>query len=470
MAVDVVCLWADRTVFGAGLAFEAHKMNLMAITSDGSALFVASGAGLYWTRMHPGGRIDWRAETPHRQRVLTASSEINCVASGRCDSVDLVLAGTESGDVYVVRVDPSGAHEHASFSNVAADQDDLSVWSVVCCKTRPEIITSSNTHLISAYSLSGEPAPVLVRRMAGHSHNIPCIAVSDDDCFLASASIDRAVCIWDAKSGSLLHRRSMDHLQFGWAVCFFPWHAVGLGATHASATAGQAEDSDAADISSESDGEGEVRLTDDPFYAYARIVADDTSRATDDGILRLPLLQETAVGEVGAQTGRYVRLCPNRSGGDTTDETQRDRPLVVFCNQSMIFLLTFDLSLLGCARSDSPCCSLLDPRCRLSFLNVVPELSLVIVGCARSNQLSLLRVVRSKGGACFERLGLAPQSPQSRMPLIGVSVCPGHVDPDAPEPLRFWRLFLLHYDGTLCSLELRRPIASRELDLSGVII
>lgn len=136
MAVDVVCLWADRTVFGAGLAFEAHvttgqvrepcgavltgwvcgqKMNLMAITSDGSALFVASGAGLYWTRMHPGGRIDWRAETPHRQRVLTASSEINCVASGRCDSVDLVLAGTESGDVYVVRVDPSGAHEHASF-------------------------------------------------------------------------------------------------------------------------------------------------------------------------------------------------------------------------------------------------------------------------------------------------------------------------------------------------------------------
>lgn len=110
------------------------------------------------------------------------------------------------------------------------------------------------------------------------------------------------------------------------------------------------------------------------------------------------------------------------------------------------------------------------------------------MGCARSNQLSLLRVVRSKGGACFERLGLAPQSPQSRMPLIGskgvwfivqcrltnsmvgVSVCPGHVDPDAPEPLRFWRLFLLHYDGTLCSLELRRPIASRELDLSGVII
>lgn len=62
-------------------------------------------------------------------------------------------------------------------------------------------------------------APLL--RLSGHGDAVVCVAYSPDGKYLASAGIDRAVCVWDSETGEFLHRylghTSVIHaLSFSW--------------------------------------------------------------------------------------------------------------------------------------------------------------------------------------------------------------------------------------------------------------
>ncbi|MBV8224158.1 MAG: hypothetical protein JO232_03090 [Verrucomicrobia bacterium] len=62
----------------------------------------------------------------------------------------------------------------------------------------------SRPYLTAWHPMANLPHPALVRTLSGHTHRVNGCAISPDGSFIVSASWDKTLKVWDAKTGARL--------------------------------------------------------------------------------------------------------------------------------------------------------------------------------------------------------------------------------------------------------------------------
>lgn len=86
------------------------------------------------------------------------------------------------------------------------------------CPTKPYVIVGANSHNITFFDLSQSEPASDAPQLTGHTHNIPSVDISPCGKFIVSVSVDFTIKIWDQKTGHVLVENKLP--QWGWGVKF----------------------------------------------------------------------------------------------------------------------------------------------------------------------------------------------------------------------------------------------------------
>jgi hypothetical protein len=113
-----------------------------------------------------------------------------------------------------------------TLSNLFDDVEDSSTWSLSIHPTSStsfKIAVGSNSYRITVFQVvmdgesSLEMQDISKLILTGHEHNVPSLSFSPCGDYLASCSIDGSIRIWNVEDGSTLIQKQMG-LDWGWAI------------------------------------------------------------------------------------------------------------------------------------------------------------------------------------------------------------------------------------------------------------
>eukprot|EP00668_Euglena_longa_P013877 GGOE01017827.1.p1 GENE.GGOE01017827.1~~GGOE01017827.1.p1 ORF type:complete len:565 (-),score=110.67 GGOE01017827.1:261-1847(-) len=218
LTVSEVCVAELQGVIFRGNFWE---MNLLAVTSDQTRLFVAKLGRLYMYKLP-------LSPTPNPAEVVVVDprGQINQIATGFLGDVEVVIAVTHQRRVVVL------CSKDLTAPPLLAYVNQESSWSIAC-HAKGRLAVGSNAHNIVTFRLQPQQVgrPQVLR---GHRHNIPCVCYSPCGLFLASTSIDGSVRLWDVETikNYILHPgHEMDEfdpndVHWGWALAWLPLDSV----------------------------------------------------------------------------------------------------------------------------------------------------------------------------------------------------------------------------------------------------
>jgi len=361
--------------------------------------------------------------------------------------------------------------------------------------------------------------------LSGHNHNIPCIDFSPDGWLLASASIDTSVAIWSVHSGHRISTRRISS-EWGWAVRWISLQTIKVVCKddplwgRQDSLWRQCHHAGAPTDDGDFDGDADESITDDDADVHYMPIGDDdeiedtSDDEQDSGSdqtkhagkrrraawLDMPSPQHSArnvarpttqcsssfwcscqsvVCEEAASSSQLSirRRFFSQDDGDD-EESEGNEPLaLVYCTRRHIFLLDSTLRVLFRVSHAIqrplhavPLPPLLQEFDRLSLVEYLPELSLLIAGTQGGQQVFLLRIVRDTSNLKFAMIpeGLLPESVLFLSPIVGLSVV---AYPSELSLLSYFHLHVLYANGRLSCYEIRRKtIFGTDIDVSTVFI
>lgn len=296
---------------------------------------------------------------------------------------------------------------------ILLDNGLVSTWSLAtacasgprtCFSQRPSpeqqflVAVGSNSHCITLWNLSNQNEKF---NIAGHDHNIPCIDFSPCGRFLASASIDGTVRVWDVQT---LTSDGPNHSigkmigclrvcpEWGWAVRWLDqrfvktipssnrpaWDAIHLLVDNSEYSLDYMSE----DIANDEDEDGDD---------------NDDAREVQPAPLVDSQIQDAPSGPI--QAGGVLE--PQCAQDQPQQQTWQSGDLLLYCSKHHLYLLDFHLNILSTLYLNSyhnfeapPLW--LNPLNRLSFLEVIPELSMAIVASQGDSGVYFVRIVRTE--------------------------------------------------------------------------
>ncbi|GJD10840.1 hypothetical protein Gasu2_50080 [Galdieria sulphuraria] len=226
----------DSHNVAGGFRLEAYRMNLLAMNKNGDQLYVAYGEHVFLFQFRE------RQSPVFQGELSVAPDTINMIKYAELAATGPILVAAcgnpvvETGAAVIYFLDVSTAslvgEERVIFTM------SCSVWGISVCERNGLIALSSNDHCISMIRicLENEWGPqnrffIVPSACRGHQHNIPSIDFSAQGRFIASASIDETLRVWDLTTGQSVGfsegcRIEREEDKWGWGVKWLPIDSV----------------------------------------------------------------------------------------------------------------------------------------------------------------------------------------------------------------------------------------------------
>ncbi|GJQ11814.1 hypothetical protein GpartN1_g3605.t1 [Galdieria partita] len=475
----------NHNVIG-GLRLEAYRMNLLAMNKKGDQLYVAYGEHVLLFQFS-------ERQSPVFQRELSVAPDtINMIKYAELAATGPILVAAcgnpvvETGAAVIYFLDVSTAslvgQERVIFTM------SCSVWGISICEKNGLIALSSNDHCISVIRicLESEWGPqnrffIVPSACRGHQHNIPSIDFSAYGRFIASASIDETMRVWDLTTGQSVGfsegcRMEREEDKWGWAVKWLPLESVKIieredplysyffETTNTFmqpllSNYNEEEEHSTTQVYSRRRRQT-VRLQNEQIQSIPQILLHSDCLLTDDseqGGLML-LLQEIGLSLQDLQAMK---------------EENRNDKLLVFSQRNFLHLLRggdlYQLVFLPQVAPLNNSGSLMRRGMfRLNLLDYAPELSLLAVGNQGIGTVSLCRLVRSRLGEF--RIIIEDILPQraivedEQVPLAGLCFRKGD---SYSKFCPYYQLVLVYLNGVLQAYEIERRTETSPLDISA---
>eukprot|EP00871_Galdieria_phlegrea_P001940 jgi/Galph1/2747/GphlegSOOS_G1421.1 len=461
-----------------GLRLEPYRMNLVAMNKEGKLLYVAYGDRIFEFLYRE------KKRTVLRRELLAAPDVINTLKYAELTGVGAILVAAcgnpviETGAVVIYFMNRATANRIGQERVVLSMSS--SVWGISICEDTGLIATSSNDHCISMIrilldtQLESRNRVFLVPSICcGHEHNIPCIDFSKHGRYIASASIDETLRVWDLKTED-------EGEKWGWGVKWLSIDSIKL-----------VED-------------------DDPLYSYFFNATEEaltqplltrsdefnhrnlqTLRRRWSGMfLRSRNVHPSSVPEVlvdsqnvfsdevseGGLSVLFQDIGLSLNDMPTMDHEERDDKILVYTQRNFLHLLRaedmYQLLFMPQVVPWNFSGSLMHRgMCRLNFLDYAPELSLLAVGNQGAGLVSLCRLLRNRSGQfCIFIEAILPDNRDNEQeevptaPLAGLFFKKGQL---YSKYCPYYHLVLVHLTGKLQVYQIERRTESSALDISA---
>ena len=307
-----------------------------------------------------------------------------------------------------------------------------SVWGADLHKGK--LCVSSNTHW--GYIFESMQSPKYSAALSGHQNNIPCVAFSPQGRYVATASIDQCLRLYDVTGEYPKGRKIELKGDWGWGVGFIPqehieWEDNENMSTHSEHSLGN-EETVSRDANKESDGS---------FPDSADGSQSDLHKYSENLSLNEKLELKEPDHYVFYLSSRNLHIY-KLSQLCSVDTPQAE--------------LSLNGILLASVSPDQRALfhngSLHWKHERYVFAKYVPDLSCLFL----ANHLGFVTVLLLRKrvgdvGVYLTTMSLTLPIGDDVSPLVGMDVC--RIDPDSPT---FHKLYMLHLDGTLRTYLIRR--------------
>jgi len=363
---------------------ETYKMNVLAVSETHHLLFVACKHKIYCHLLTPN-------PTPAPVVTLTipnspSSQEepaVNNMKVGVFRGSEMLLVATMSAEILLYYI-ADLEQPPVRFDNFCREAEDNSTWS--CDMKGDFICAGSNSTKLSIWEIDTGQRYTL---SDAHVHNVPCVELSPSGRYVASTSIDSTVAIssWD---GTI--KRCRPGVEWGWAVKWIKADSVDV------------EESLPKSNISNLEGRYTSPLTTHYYnsYASARGQFNATTfmnflRGVSDRLDGLPEFEEEAF-----ESASRASPITSTHTQHAVDEEELSNYFLLHSSRSSVHLI--DPSINPGSQDNSmhvlsiylPSLEITPHRyTRLSLLEYIPELALVLLGNQGGSQLYLLRIIKS---------------------------------------------------------------------------
>jgi len=459
------------------------KLNLLAVFKN--LLFIAEGPNILVYRLG-NGAMSTKAllKKPCKTLYLDRSGgvELNQIRIGSLNGGTIPVLSTvdDRGEIRIFFL------ENLDKEPISLSNANISTWGVAVNPCIPMIAVSANSHNIYLWRLSNLGMEPTI--FSGHQHNIPCIDFSPCGRYIASISIDCTAKVWNVHSAKCVASRTLG-IEWGWAIRWIPKKSVKsvvitdtfweefkrrLRQLFPNPTLHRETDDD---IESESDIE----------TADSRTSENEEAEADITGVGSNSLQQQftdqknysTIKREDSSEENDYMRIVDDDLNTSErlhhSYQVSLEDSLIICCTFHHIFLCDSSLKILNTLYNAIPRPLVAVPLFlrhmeRLSLIEYMPELSLLVVACQGSASALLVRILRNAKSKRYQMLPQKILPPISMVcPIAGLSVSRHSMITDTygkalqsssegvlPGNLYFYRLYILFQDSHLYTYELRK--------------
>jgi hypothetical protein len=132
----------------------------------------------------------------------------------------MLMTVDEAGEVRVFQMDKLTERPFV-YNN-----DNVSTWGIAISNSSSYVAVSANSRTITLLKYDTTDFTQFENKsIAGHHHNIPCIDFSNCGRFLASISIDLTARVWEVSTGKMRSKVSLGS-QWGWSVKWIDLNSV----------------------------------------------------------------------------------------------------------------------------------------------------------------------------------------------------------------------------------------------------
>lgn len=237
------------------------------------------------------------------------------------------------------------------------NNDNVSTWGISISSSSPYVAVSANSHQITLLKYNPSAFTQYENTsVTGHNHNIPCIDFSSCGQFLASISIDSTARVWEVATGKMRTKVSLGFQEWGWGIKWV----------------------DATSVKS--------------IWAYP-----EGWKRLKQQILRYFPIPEDDEEEEEQEEEHEEEQAPNNEQQDP--EIALPTELLLCSTFHHLYLYSSSFQLLATLHNAIPPPQTALPAVmvhmeRLSLLEYIPELSLVVIGSQGNAAVSLIKIIR----------------------------------------------------------------------------
>ncbi|PRP89088.1 hypothetical protein PROFUN_01808 [Planoprotostelium fungivorum] len=402
---------------------QPWRMNLLGVHEG--RMFVAEGDTICVYKV--GDTIDLQKE---RELTLDDSeSEVNQIRLGMLrGNIPILLAVNENATVKVFFLNDLDGRS-LTYSNRYEGIEDNSTWGIAFNESRggvPIIACSSNSHRITCWDLQNMSQERYSTALIGHHHNVPSVSFSPCGRYIASCSVDCNIRTWCIEDSSCISTAQIPAGEWGWGCKWIDEDSVyRLDVTDATWTTmgGYLQPVTSLDSSSNS------------FFGSF----DDEVEEEEE--------EEEMESESEEEEAEYERL----SDHSQPNEMKRDQRGLIVCTsfRNVILYDAVHLRRLCVAPRVLPGFPIIPQMDRISLLEYIPQLSLLVLASQARQHITLLRIIRKEGTEQY-MLHRDADLTVRHAPIAGI-----HVERQVSTYHTRFFLHVLSYSGIVQSFEIQ---------------
>jgi hypothetical protein len=432
-----------------------YKLNIMACS--GRILYIAIHKKIYCYNLvtlflhmnqptldrKPFAKIDNEHEVHHIRAAKLMSGDDVLIAVGENGQVKLILPQQDKQN---------------PFRTLTLNKDLESTWSVSFSTQLNTVIIGSNGRFLTCIPLVADLAH---NKLEGHTHNIPCVDISSNGEFAVSGSIDTTIRVWHLPTQKCIcswHQGREG--EWVWGVRWFPKRFVKVVK------------------------DDEKILTTDSLRSNRVVLGNrDSDHMSVDRIFDE---EEEADQEIQIQESETEEENVEDHSSEHASTKEKQKPeirvpndeLIIVASKHHLYLLDSNMQELDRKYVNPARIAHLIPVffrhiSRLSLIEVIPELSLLLVASQSDCKLIMIRIVRNESGTTYKLVPekALPEYPNV-YPIAGLSV--EKVSSNDCSVLPQYHVYMLCVDKTLHSFSISAKRGKdgelKPLDVTSVLL